>query len=283
MAKELITGAAGFIGSHLCDLFDDPDRCDVRNAGMLQPAQIIDYVNDHRPKAVFHLGAISSTTETNTALISENNILLSCRLLERCIEMSIPFVYASSAAVYGLGNRGFCEDANTSPINYYAISKAYFDAIVMQKIIDNPQSQVVGLRYFNVYGDGEDHKADMASPVHKFLQQSRESDEIRIFEGSKNYLRDFIHVDDVMRITKAAASFPSGIYNVGTGIPRSFLDVATIISAITGSKIIEVPFPSYLIGKYQEFTCSNNDKINTTKCSSDRISLEEGVQRVVNA
>ena len=178
--------------------------------------------------------------------------------MDICIENEIPFVYASSASVYGLGEFGFSEDSRLNPLNYYAISKASFDMFVGKKILDNPKANIVGLRYFNVYGHNEDHKGDMASPVHKFLMQSKNS-KIRVFEGSENFRRDFVHVDDVVDITKAAIDFMPGIYNVGTGISRTFLEVAEIISRITGAEIEEIPFPDHLVGKYQDFTCSDND------------------------
>ena len=281
---NIVTGAAGFIGSHLVDLMDkNTIYCDNRSASMWKSHEILKVISTCRTKSVFHLGALSSTTETNTELITENNMLLSCKILEKCIELDIPLIYASSASVYGLNsseNGKFSEDNIMSPLNYYSISKSYFDNIVMQKISDNPSAKIVGLRYFNVYGKGEDHKGEMASPIHKFLKQSNETGNIKIFKGSESYLRDFIHVSDVADITFAASSFPSGIYNVGTGIPRSFLDIANIISRITGSKIIEIPFPDHLRGKYQTWTCSDNTKINSVY-SSQRILLEDGINDVL--
>jgi len=277
----LITGANGFIGSHLVKLFDNPICVDKENSN-----EIIKFIESDLSyrdvKCVYHLGANSSTTETDTSNITRNNMLLSCELLEGCIAKNIPFIYASSASVYGLGSTGFKEDTLLTPLNYYAISKAYFDTVVNQKITDNPEAKIIGLRYFNVYGSGEDSKGDMASPIHKFLNQANENGEIKIFEGSQNYLRDFIHVSDVVRTTKDAINLPSGIYNVGTGNARSFLDVANIISAITGADIKEIPFPDYLTGKYQEYTCSNNAKLINACKSFQRLSLEAGIAEVTN-
>jgi len=275
MTKALITGTSGFIGSHIVNLLPNSICCDQKDEyGSFKPDEI--NVDDMNISTVYHLGAISSTTETNTANIVNSNTLSSCKLLEQCIERDIPFVYASSASVYGLGNYGFSENTRLSPLNYYAISKASFDMIVTQKIIDHPESKIVGLRYFNVYGSGEDHKEDMASPIHKFFQQSKKRGEVCVFEGSENYLRDFIHIADVSRITRDAVNFPSGIYNVGTGIARSFLDVAKVISGITKAKITEIPFPAHLLRKYQEYTCSDNSKIDRVYDNS-RISLEAGI------
>ena len=278
----LITGAAGFIGSNLAEKFEDKILCDIDKTGMYNPEVAIELLKAGVISEVYHLGAISSTTETNLTKISYNNVLFSSQLLDICIEKKIPFVYASSASVYGLGKLGFVESARPTPLNYYAISKAMFDMMVQQKITDCPDSHIVGLRYFNVYGHNEDHKGDMASPVHKFLQQSSD-EKIKVFEGSDTFLRDFVHVSDVVSMTRAAMSFEkSGIYNVGTGVPRSFLDVAKIISAETGSEIVEIPFPNHLKGKYQSYTCSNNEKIKLAGYNRKCLQIEEGIKKVIN-
>ena len=283
-----VTGAAGFIGSHLVNTLSKEAAvvhcCDVDHPTMIKPHDLIEHLENNRPDAIFHLGGLSSTTATDTVAITANNILLSCALLEFSINAQVPFVYASSASVYGLGKSGFKENCFSTPLHYYGISKASFDMYVLQKIKDNPKARIFGLRYFNVYGNNEGHKGDQASPVHKFLNQARSTGQIRIFEGSHNFLRDFVHVDDVVKITKCAINFDkSGIYNVGTGSPRSFLDVANIIVAQTNAgQIIEIPFPDKLVNKYQKFTCSDNTKINSTVCSHGRICLEDGIKRVIN-
>ena len=280
--KVAITGGTGFIGSNLATLFDNPTICDVKHRGVpdvFTPQELLDMIHvGSEIDAIYHLGAISSTTETNTGALASSNIMFSCQLLEACISRNIPFVYASSASVYGLGELGFSEDSPTNPLNYYAISKVAFDMFVKQKILDHPHAKIIGLRYFNVYGHNEDHKLDMASPVHKFFEQAK-SGKIKVFEGSVAFLRDFVHVSDAAEITKAAAGFMPGIYNVGTGGARSFLDVAKIISSLTGAEIEEIPFPRHLAGKYQDFTCSDNDEINMFY-RRDRISLEDGIRKV---
>ena len=268
----LVTGVDGFIGSHLRDRLGRVMGWDMSRRFRRPQGQF-------RIPAVFHLGAISSTTETNTRKLADWNILSSCELLEWCIEYNIPFVYASSASVYGLGANGFHEEAALDPINYYAISKVAFDMFALQKMKDYPNAKIFGLRYFNVYGNNENHKGDMASPIHKFAKQAKETGQIKVFEGSAGFERDFISVEDVVDITIAAKDFPvSGIYNVGTGTTRSFMDVAEIISKYTGAKIVEIPFPSHLVGKYQEFTKSDNTKLLSV-CDHTFLTLEQGIDK----
>jgi ADP-L-glycero-D-manno-heptose 6-epimerase len=279
-----VTGAAGFIGSHLVDKLKSTEGvicCDIRDKEMLQPQDLIQKFREIEPSIIYHLGAVSSTTESDTRQITFNNVLFSCQILEYCIENRVPMVYASSASVYGVGKYGFEECAQMTPLNYYAISKSSFDSFVLQKLKDNPLAQIYGLRYFNVYGTNEEHKKDMASPVHKFLKQAKEENTIKIFKGSEGYFRDFIHVDDIVDITIAASTLDEpGIYNAGTGTPSSFMQVAKIVAELTGASIIEIPFPEILKSKYQEYTCSDNTKIKTMGYSLDRISIEEGIKKV---
>jgi len=267
----LVTGTEGFIASHLCEKLGEVEGWDMSERHLLKKASL--------PSAVFHMGAISSTTEVDIRKLSDWNILSSCELLEWCIEHHIPFVYASSASVYGIGVNGFNETATMTPLNYYAISKAAFDMFVLQKIKDNPNAKICGLRYFNVYGSNEGRKGNMASPVYKFIKQAKETSRIEVFKGSACFERDFISVEDVVDITVAAKDFPtSGIYNVGTGTPRSFMDVAEIISGHTGAEINEVPFPQHLVGKYQEFTNSDNTKLLNV-CEHTFLTLEQGIDK----
>tara|TARA_B100000700_G_scaffold185654_1_gene204509 strand:+ start:4058 stop:4918 length:861 start_codon:yes stop_codon:yes gene_type:complete len=282
----IITGAAGFIGSHLKNKLGSKTKCcDPADLSMMCPSTLEEIINNKKLsiEAVFHLGAISSTTESNIIKLTDNNILFSCRLLDACIKNNIPFVYASSASVYGAGKHGFEEDVSLSPLNYYAISKASFDMYVNQKIKDNPLAKIVGLRYFNVYGKNEEHKKDMASPVHKFWKQANDTGIIKVFEGSEEFYRDFIHVDDVVNITYNAQYFTnSGIYNVGTGKSRSFMDVAEIIASICKAEIKQIPFPNHLADKYQKYTQSNNNKIINAGITEKYTTLENGIREVIS-
>lgn len=278
------TGTSGFIGSHLLKAINTDEEvvcCDVRGTNVLRPDALLTLLKTNRPSVIYHLGAISSTTETNTSQISMHNILFSSQLLEYCIANNVPIVYASSASVYGLGEHGFREDTRLTPLNYYAISKTSFDQFVAQKIKDNPTAKVYGLRYFNVYGENEEHKQDMASPVHKFFEQSKQNGVIRVFEGSEDFYRDFVYVRDIVDITLAIAkSEKPGIYNVGSGIATSFMEVAQHVSRITNAKITKIPFPNHLAGKYQKYTCSDNSKITAAGISQSRTSIEEGIESV---
>ena len=186
---NIITGAAGFIGSHLVESLSEPHvLCDPANKAMHSTNDVLSLLkSEDTIECVYHLGAISSTTENDIVKLTKENILFSCKLLNLCIEKNIPFVYASSASVYGSGDNGFSENAQLSPLNYYAISKASFDMYVEQKIKEHPQAKIFGLRYFNVYGQNEDLKGDMASPIHKFINQAKENKSINVFEGSDNF------------------------------------------------------------------------------------------------
>ena len=280
----MVTGADGFIGSCLIDKIEGPVvSCDPANPLMLTPDEaLMRLAQKGDITCVYHLGAISSTTEIDSVKLTANNISFSLKLLDICIKRDIPFIYASSASVYGAVGGRQNEAQLSAPINAYAISKAALDLFVQQKIKINPRAHIVGLRYFNVFGHREHHKGDMASPVHKFTMEARETGEIKIFEGSSKFFRDFIHIDDVVAMTLAAPNFKaSGIYNVGTGVARSFEDVAKIIAKETGAEIVEIPFPEHLKGKYQEHTCSNNHRISMGGYVLPRLGLEAGIRKTL--
>lgn len=208
---------------------------------------------------VVHLGAISSTTETDVEKVLTQNLDFSILLHKHCAEHGINFQYSSSASIYGLGDQ-FTEDTKPSPVNTYSWSKYLFERYVR----DNPSPALVqGFRYFNVYGPHEEHKGKQASPFHQFAEQAKNTGKIRLFEGSENYLRDFVHVDHVINTHKKFFEVgESGLWNVGTGSTMSFLDVAKHTQSLYGGELEFIPMPDQLVGKYQAYTKSDNTKIN---------------------
>ena len=251
--RVLITGAGGFIGGVLADYLEhrgyDVTRFDITlgNSGMP------DLLNQD---IVIHLGANSSTTETNLQKILEENFEYSVDLYEMCELLEIKFQYASSASVYGT-SRSFKESDFCKPLSPYAFSKYMFDCWLM-----NQNYPYQGFRYFNVYGLGEAKKGDQASPISKFIKQAQGSGEISLFENSEKYKRDFVCVEDVCEIHyKMLQNSASGIFNIGTANPISFRDVADIVKANSHCTIKEIPMPKELKAQYQKFTKADNSKI----------------------
>ncbi|MDA8860560.1 ADP-glyceromanno-heptose 6-epimerase [Planktomarina temperata] len=294
MAKYVITGAAGFIGSNLAIKLDQMQHnlvlvdnfengrvseklFSVRATEMIKLESLNTWLEGQTDiDGVFHLGACSNTQEWDGNHLITNNFQYTRDLFETCSKKNIRFVYASSASVYGLGKNGFCEVQECeNPINFYAYSKLLFDNYFRSLPIDR-QLNTVGLRYFNVYGKHEDHKGNMASPVHKFTEQALDKGTIKIFSDTFDvkkefHLRDFIHVDDCvdLNIFFMNSENVSGIYNCGTGISNSFLDVALQIQrhlAVCNIKveIQEVPMPDHLMNSYQFYTNANLERLNAT-------------------
>jgi ADP-L-glycero-D-manno-heptose 6-epimerase len=256
----LVTGGAGFIGSNFIKYLNSRGITDIcvsdyltngkqyTNLGgcaysdFVTPDAIDRTLLSHISK-VYHFGAISSTTEWNGELVLERNYNYSVRLIAACVSLGIPISYSSSASVYG---------NDSGPLNLYAWSKWLVDKWVEGKIIGKHKGTVQGFRYFNVWGPGEWHKGGQASPYYQFNQQALEHGQIKIFEGSENCKRDFIHVDRVCEIQEAISNTDeSGIWDLGTGAQKSFKDVAEEVAAITGAKIVEIPFPDTLKEHYQ--------------------------------
>ncbi len=300
----LVTGGAGFIGSNLVkgliergaskivvcdhlgetlkhknlnafDIYDVIDRKDLLNR--LDQLQEVE--------AVFHQGACSATTEKDMTFLIANNYEFSKTLCEWCQKKRIPFYYASSASVYGHGEKGFNEArANEYPLNGYAWSKFQFDQWLRANWV-KMSSQVVGLRYFNVYGPQENHKARMASVVYQFHHQLSDNGEIKLFEGSDQFLRDFIFVKDVVDINLHFFEHreTSGIFNAGTGTARSFVDIANImLPYYEGGKLTYIPFPEDLKGKYQAYTKADLSLLKKAGYAQDFTSLEKGVTSYLN-
>ena len=249
----LITGAAGFIGGTLAAYLEhrgyDATRFDISLGDSGLPELI-------GQDAVIHLGANSSTTETDLKKILKENFEYSKELYEMCALYGVKFQYASSASVYGI-TKSFNEDDFCKPLSPYALSKYMFDCWLL-----NQEYPYQGFRYFNVYGLGESKKGDQASPVSKFLKQAQSGDEITIFEKSEKYKRDFVCVDDVCEMHfRMLGKDVSGVFNVGTGKPISFKDVAEIVANNFHSLIKEIPMPKKLVGQYQKFTKADNSKL----------------------
>jgi len=308
----VVTGGAGFIGSQLVsglnklgreDVLVVDDLSDGKKFGNLAVNTIADYMDktefrrliaDRNPlcdniEFIFHQGACSTTTEWDGKYMMDNNYTYSKELLHFCLERSIPFIYASSAAVYGINTTFIEEPDNESPINVYGYSKLLFDNYV-RAIMPDIGSQVVGLRYFNVFGPGEAHKKNMASVVYHFNNQINETGELKLFEGSHGYadgeqLRDFISVDDVVDVNLWLMSKPdvSGIFNVGTGQSNSFNDVANaVIDWHKKGKINYISFPDALKESYQSFTEANLLKLRSTGYDQEFTSIKDGVNSYLN-
>ena len=262
----LITGHEGFIGQNLGEYLQSKGH---NVEGFEWKPNIIP---DPEPyDRVIHLGAISSTTERDVEKIMEQNYESSMRLLQLCDQKGTTLMYASSASVYG---DNFEENAKLQPQSGYAWSKYLFDRFVMQ-LKDEFQINIQGFRYFNVYGEGEEHKGDQASPYTKFAYQAKENGVIKLFEDSNNYRRDFVCVDDVCKVHEAMLDINSSdIYNVGTGRSVSFESVAQAIVNKHGGNIEYVPIPENIKSQYQEFTCAKMDKLNSV-LDIDWINIED--------
>lgn len=262
--KILITGYKGFIGQNMVNALTDHHTITTYEWGEPLP-QIrgLDWV--------IHLGAISSTTETNVENVILKNYDFSRRLLHECISNRVNFQYASSASVYGL-NQNFKETDPVNPLSPYAWSKYLFDKYVGEQAWINIQVQ--GFRYFNVYGPHEDHKGNQASPYHKFEHQAKTTGVIKLFENSHRYHRDFVPVETVIDIHKTFFNVKeSGLWNVGTGIPKSFQQVAEEVSSQHTSRLEYIPMPENIKHQYQYYTCADLTKLHKhyEKDNSQRI------------
>ena len=296
----VVTGGAGFIGSNILKGLNDAGEENIVVVDNLSNSQkhlnlnrlsFTDYIDKDdfleclgkmkNVSTIFHQGACSSTTEKDGKYMMANNYEFSKTLLGYCLENKIDFLYASSAAVYGNGENGFVEEDKAEyPLNVYGFSKFAFDNYV-RHVLTDAEIQILGLRYFNVYGPQENHKDRMASVAYNLFNQLSNTGKMRLFQGSEEFRRDFIHVSDVVKINlHFYENKSSGIYNAGTGKARSFTDIARAIKDIHGSgEIEEIPFPTDLIGKYQKFTEANLVNIRKAGYIDDFMTLEEGVKQ----
>lgn len=310
----ILTGGAGFIGS--CFLWklnqegvddiivvDELDCSDKwRN---LLGKQFYDYIQKDdflnlvhanklpRPKAVIHMGACSSTTCTDAAYFLKNNYEYSKTLAEWAISQKAHFLYASSAATYGDGSFGYSDDTKNTlclkPLNMYGFSKQLFDLWVINKKIEN---KVTGIKFFNCFGPNEYHKEDMRSVICKAFRVVRDEGRMRLFKSYRGDFRDgeqkrdFIYVKDVVEIMYWFFLNPgkSGIYNLGTGLARSWNDLARALFAAVGKepKIEYIDMPEALREKYQYFTQADMTKLRKAGCDYGFSSLEDAVKDYAN-
>ena len=306
----IVTGGAGFIGSNLIEALNADgvidlmvvDRRgenfrnldDLRFADFLQPEEFTRAIErgalPEKIEAIFHQGACSDTTNDDVSYMMENNFTFSKTVLHFAIARKIPFVYASSAAVYGASKSFALSPENERPLNLYGLSKLAFDNHV-RTLLARVESTVVGLRYFNVYGPREAHKNKMASMPYQLYRQLKQTGRARLFKGTDGYAdgeqrRDFVFVADLVRVNIALAQGPvrRGIFNVGTGQARSFNDVAnTLIRQIGAGAIDYVPFPESLVGRYQSFTQANLGELRSAGYEETFTSLDDGIAKSVDA
>lgn len=309
----MVTGGAGFIGSNIVralnkknitritivDSLDSPLK--RRNLEGLRYERYVDkrdfreqILSSEAPSSdvVFHMGACSSTTETDEKYLMDNNFAYTRDLCEWCLRNNARFIYASSAATYGNGSLGYSDDdalvPRLAPLNLYGKSKQAFDMWALDKHILN---RVVGLKYFNVYGPGEDHKGDMRSLVNKAYANVSKTGRMSLFRSHRpDYRdgeqdRDFIHVDDAVNVTLFFMDNPgvSGLFNCGTGRARTWMDLARALFAAMGRQpaIDFVDMPPAIRPNYQYHTEADMRRLRATGCKVPFTSLEEGVKKYV--
>ena len=250
--KILVTGHKGFVGKRMYEsLLEQNHQVDGYEYGDVYP-KVRAY------DCIMHMGANSSTTERDVDKIMEQNYDFTTTMYREARHFGVNFQFSSSASVYGLVST-FREDSPVDPRTPYAWSKYMAERYITK--LQPTNSFVQCFRYFNVYGpEGEEHKGDQASPFFKFKRQAELADRVKVFEGSERYLRDFIQVDEVVRIQQEFLNIPvNGVYNIGSGKAISFMDVAKLYS----SKIIEIPMPELLKDGYQQYTCADMTKTNS--------------------
>ena len=305
----LVTGAAGFIGSNIvsslnkrgfykiiiCDWLDHISKRNNLNKliydNIISPENIFKYLNKNdNIELVIHMGANSSTTETNFRLIYNFNTRFSRNLWKWCTQNKVRFIYASSAATYGDGSKGFDDSENKiyEPLNIYGLSKYLFDRYAIKqakKYLCPPQW--VGLKFFNVYGPNEYHKGSMQSVVNHSLDQYNKTGIVKLFKSYNDKFkngqqtRDFIYVDDCVSLINWFLENKniSGIFNCGTGIERSFEDLVTsMFKAINvPPKIKYIEMPENIKHQYQYYTRANMKKVIDKGYKIKALTLEEGV------
>ena len=314
----VVTGGAGFIGSNLLATLEARglgplaaiDHCDDPRKGrniakrklshVIAPEQTFDFLDfqARNIKAIFHLGAITSTTERDLVKLNETNVRLSRGLWAWCTRKGVPFIYASSAATYGDGSAGF-DDSNDvdalsrlKPLNPYGQSKHTFDILVAEKIATGSSAPPIwaGLKFFNVYGANEFHKGSQASLVPQIYPKAAMGEPYALFKSHNpqyadgGQLRDFVFVDDCCDVMLWLLENPSSaIFNLGTGKARSFIDLATAVYRAASRKPL-ITFrdtPEDIRGQYQYFTQARMDRLRIAGYAKPFTSLEDGVATTV--
>lgn len=305
----IVTGGAGFIGCNLIKALNARGHEDITvvdhlnhpakeaNLATLSYREFLDkdafrerFLTGKQAAAttVFHLGACSSTTETNADYLNDNNLRYSQQLCEWSLAHDARFIYASSAATYGDGQLGYCDDdvltPRLQPLNLYGKSKQDFDLWAMQNGL---LSRIVGLKYFNVYGPHENHKGAMRSLINKAYYQILETDGLKLFRSHRDdyedgkQVRDFVYVQDAVAVTLHFHAHPdvSGLFNCGTGTARTWLDLAHAVFAAMGRepRIAFIDMPESIRDKYQYFTQADSRKLRTAGYAAPFTSIESGV------
>ena len=313
----LVTGGAGFIGSNLVAALNDVGRNDVavcdwlghdgkwRNlakrqlADLIPPAELMDWLKGRRLDAILHLGAISETTATDGDLVIETNFRLSIRLLDWCAANEVPLIYASSGSTYGDGAQGFDDDPSMDalktlrPMNLYGWSKHLFDLVVAERRTKGEPlpPQCAGLKFFNVFGPNEYHKGTMMSVLARRFDDVKAGRTVQLFKSHREGIadgdqrRDFIYVDDVVRVMLWLLATPSvsGLFNVGTGQARSFRELmVSAYAALKATPNIEyIDMPASIRGSYQYFTEAKVDRLRRAGYNGGFTALDDAVSLYV--
>jgi ADP-L-glycero-D-manno-heptose 6-epimerase len=310
----IVTGGAGFIGSAFIWKLNNEGVDDILVVDELGESdkwknlvnrRYVEYIHKDAflrmirneqmpftPRAIIHMGACSSTTERDADYLMDNNYHYTCRLAEWALPKNIRFIYASSAATYGAGSQGFSDDNAVTPMlrpmNMYGYSKQVFDLWVLRQ---QAEKQVVGIKFFNVFGPNEYHKGDMRSVVHKAFEQIRDTGKVRLFKSHKpeytdgGQMRDFVYVKDCVDAMWWLLEHPeiNGIFNLGTGKARTWNDlIQALFSAMKMKPKIEYfDIPPEIRSQYQYLTEAEMDKLRATGCQAAFRPLEEAVQDYV--
>jgi ADP-L-glycero-D-manno-heptose 6-epimerase len=303
----IVTGGAGFIGSNIVKTLNERGVSDILVVDNLKngvkfkniaDCEIADYMDKHdflqrvknnesfakKVEAIFHEGACSSTTEWDGHYMMQNNYEYSKSLLHYCLEHKIAYLYASSASVYGSGTVFKEVREHEEPLNVYGYSKFLFDQYV-RRHLPTAKSQIVGFRYFNVYGPRESHKGSMASVAYHHHNQIRDTGVVKLFEGCDGYgdgeqRRDFVYVGDTVAVNLWFMEHPdkSGIFNLGTGRSQPFNDIAkSVIAFYSRGQLEYIPFPDHLKGRYQSFTEADISVLREAGYSAPFKTVQEGV------